>query len=148
MNWFKAILVNYKANLGLGLGNFGPLDLKKITVVYAVVFPSYILAFICNELSEVRILLCWGVGWVKKWSAWGILCHCQLLSKISCFIRARDNSVIVYTKLFAPLFLSLFPCRSLKTKTEELDFSVWKIFKWDYLGLIFRRTWLLSLLLN
>lgn len=58
MNWFKAILVNYKANLGLGLGNFGPLDLKKITVVYAVVFPSYILAFICNELSEVRILLC------------------------------------------------------------------------------------------
>lgn len=78
---FKVTPIKLKSKFGSWTKEFWPAWLENKNndnnnpVVYAVVFPSYFLAFICNGLPEVFYVGGWASEKVK--CLVGILCHCQ-----------------------------------------------------------------------
>lgn len=79
--------------MGLEVGTFGQLDLKnKPTLLYMLLFSPRMSLPLCAmdyQKSEVFYV----GGWVNEEVKClvGILCHCQLLSKMSCFVSARSK---------------------------------------------------------
>lgn len=113
LKWLNELVQGHTCKLRSKFGSwtreFWPAWLEKnnccVCCCFSFLHPCLYMQWITRSQNSFML----GVGWVKKWSAWGILCHCQLLGKISCFLSELGTTLIVYTKLFAPLFSVFVP---------------------------------------